>query len=158
MNRLTIALIIATTAGLTLAPVAGQANPAAKAKPAAKKSKPSQAAPTSAPQQAAKSWLALTDAGKYAESWRAASPTFQAKITQAQWVSAVQSAREPLGKAGKRTLKSGQHTALLPGVPPGDYAVLAYATDFEKKGAATETVILTHDADGKWRVTGYFIK
>lgn len=128
------------------------------AKPVAKKSKPPQAAPASAPQQAAKSWLALTDAGKYAESWLAASPTFQAQVTQDQWAGAAQSVRDPLGKVQKRTLKSGQRTTTLPGVPPGDYALLSYATDFAKKPAATETVILTHNTDGKWRVSGYFIK
>jgi len=58
----------------------------------------------------------------------------------------------------KRTLKSGQHTSTLPGAPAGDYALLAYSTDFAKKASATETVILMHDPDGKWRVSGYFIK
>jgi hypothetical protein len=128
------------------------------AKPAPKKSKPRPAAPASAPQQAAKSWLALTDAGKYAESWQAASPTFQSQVTQDQWTGAAQSVRDPLGKVQKRTLRSGQHTHTLPGAPAGDYAVISYATDFAKKPAATETVILTHDTDGKWRVSGYFIK
>ncbi len=128
------------------------------AKPMPKKSKPPQAAPASAPQQAAKSWLALTDSGKYAASWQAASPTFQAQLTQDQWAGAVQPVRDPLGKVQKRTLRSGQRTTTLPGVPAGDYAVLSYAIDFAKKPAATETVILTHDPDGKWRVSGYFIK
>jgi len=151
MNRLTTAAL-AAVAALLLAPAAGQA------KPAAKKAKPVRPAPASAPQAAAKSWLALTDAGKYAESWSAASPTFQSQVTKDQWAAAVLSARGPLGKLQKRTLTSGQRASSLPGAPPGDYSVLVYTTDFEKKGTATETAILTRDADGKWRVSGYFIK
>lgn len=151
MNRLMTAAVAATAAFL-LAPVAGQA------KPAAKKAKPAPSAPVSAPQAAAKSWLALVDAGKYAESWSAASPTFQSQVTKDQWASAAGAVRGPLGKIQKRTLTRGQRASSLPGVPPGDYSVLVYAADFEKRGAATETAILTRDADGKWRVSGYFIK
>ena len=148
----------AALALIALAPVLLFPPVTCQGKPATKKPKPPQAAPASAPQQAAKSWLALTDAGKYAESWQAASPTFQSQITQDQWVSAAQSVRGPLGKVQKRALRSGQHTHTLPGAPAGDYALLAYTTDFAKKAGATETVILTHDTDGKWRVSGYFIK
>jgi len=143
---------------LAVAPVLLLLSAVCQAKPAAKKSKPPLAALASAPQQSAKSWLALTDAGKYAQSWQAASPTFQGQITQDGWAGAAQSVRDPLGKVQKRTLKSGQHTSTLPGAPAGDYALLAYSTDFAKKASATETVILMHDPDGKWRVSGYFIK
>lgn len=157
MSKLTAIVLVGLAPALLLPSVMCQAKPAAK-KSTPQKSTPHQAAPASAPQQAAKSWLALTDAAKYAESWQAASPTFQTQVTIDQWASAAQSVRGPLGKAGKRTLKSGQHTGTLPGVPPGDYAVLLYTTDFAKKAGATETVILTHDTDGKWKVSGYFIK
>lgn len=131
---------------------------AAQAKPSPQKLKAPVTAPVTAPQQATLSWLALTDSGKNAQAWEAASPTFQSQVTQSQWAEAAQSVRNPLGKVQKRTLQSGQRTATLPGVPPGDYAVLTYATVFEKKNAAIETVILTHNTDGKWRVSGYFIK
>lgn len=129
-----------------------------QAKPTPKKPAPHPAATVSAPQQAALSWLALIDTAKYAESWEAASPTFQAAVTKDQWVSTVQSVRDPLGKVQSRTLKSGQRTSSLPGAPPGDYSVLTYNTTFEKQGAMVETVVLNHDQDGKWRVSGYFIK
>ncbi len=152
MHKLTVIVFAIAASILVLGAMTCQA------KPVAKKSKSPQAAPVSAPQLAAKSWLALTDSGKYAGSWQAASPTFQAQVTQSQWANAAQSVRDPLGKVQKRTLKRGQHTSSLPGAPAGDYAVLAYNTDFAKKRAATETVILTHDTDGKWRVSGYFVK
>lgn len=111
-----------------------------------------------APQQAARSWLALTDSGKNAQAWEATAPMFQSQVTESQWAAAIQPERTPLGKVKKRTLQSELHTTTLPGAPTGDYAVFTYSTVFEKKNSATETVVMTHDTDDKWRVTGYFIK
>ena len=42
--------------------------------------------------------------------------------------------------------------------PDGNYIVLQYDTLFENKAAAVETVTLSQDSDGQWRVAGYFIK
>ena len=36
-------------------------------------------------QVSAKAWLALTDSGKYAESWNGASTLFKTAITKADW-------------------------------------------------------------------------
>lgn len=152
MKKLTGIMLASAAALLLLGPVPSHA------KPAKKKPAPSKTASVSAPQQAATAWLALVDVGKYAESWDAASPSFQAQVTKEQWVSAVTSARDPLGSLKSRTLKSGQHTDTLPDAPPGHYSVLVYDSNFEKTGASVETVALTQDKDGKWRVLGYFVK
>ncbi|MEI6226699.1 MAG: DUF4019 domain-containing protein, partial [Deltaproteobacteria bacterium] len=52
---------------------------------------------------AAKAWLALVDAGKYAESWEQASSLFRGKITKDGWVSAI-SQRGSFGKLRERKL------------------------------------------------------
>jgi len=109
-------------------------------------------------QTSAQSWLALTDAGKYAESWQEGSALFKSAVTQSQWVSAVTSARTPLGKVLSRKLKSATYTKTLPGAPDGEYVVIQYDTSFENKKEAVETVTPMLDKDGKWRVSGYFIK
>lgn len=36
--------------------------------------------------------------------------------------------------------------------------VIQYDTDFEHKSGAVETVVPNLEKDGKWRVSGYFIK
>lgn len=46
----------------------------------------------------------------------------------------------------------------LPGVPDGEYVVFQFATAFEQKEAAIETVVTVKDTDGSWRVGGYFVK
>jgi hypothetical protein len=57
-----------------------------------------------------------------------------------------------------RKLKSKQYTKNLPGAPDGECVVIQYETTFEKKQSAIETVTPMLDKDGKWRVSGYYIK
>jgi hypothetical protein len=67
-------------------------------------------------------------------------------------------ARAPLGKVLSRTLKSATYATSLPGAPDGEYVVVKFDTSFEKKQSAIETVTPMKDPDGRWRVSGYFIK
>jgi hypothetical protein len=109
-------------------------------------------------QQSAESWLALVDAGKYAESWQVASQLFKAAVTLEQWQNALRASRDPFGKVLSRKVKSASYTKTLPGAPDGEYVVIQYESSFEHKQAAVETVTPMMDKDGKWRVSGYYIK
>jgi hypothetical protein len=109
-------------------------------------------------QQSSDTWLALVDAGKYADSWQEASQIFKAAVTKEQWQSALRGSRDPLGKLLSRKVKSATYTKTLPGAPDGEYVVIQYESSFEHKQSAVETVTPTLDKDGKWRVSGYFIK
>ncbi len=46
----------------------------------------------------------------------------------------------------------------LPGAPDGEYVVIQYRSEFENKSNAVETVTPMRDADGEFRVSGYFIR
>jgi hypothetical protein len=120
---------------------------------AAAQAKPEQLAQTSA-----ESWLALTDSGKYAQSWDEAAQFFKAAITRDKWQDALHAVRDPLGKVVSRKFKSANYTKSLPGAPDGEYVVIQYDTSFEHKQTALETITPMLDKDGKWRVSGYFIK
>ncbi len=109
-------------------------------------------------QQSADAWLVLVDSGKFADSWQEASQLFKAAVTKEQWQGALHGVRDPLGKVLSRKLKSATYTKTLPGAPDGEYVVLQYETSFENKQSAVETVTPMLDKDGKWRVSGYFIK
>jgi len=109
-------------------------------------------------QQSAESWFALVDSGKYAESWQEASSMFKAHVTKEQWQSMLRASRDPLGKVTSRRLKSATYTKTLPGAPDAEYVVIQYASSFEHKQSAAETVTPMLDKDGEWRVSGYFIK
>ncbi len=114
--------------------------------------------PEEVAQKSAEAWLALTDSGKYAESWDEASSMFKSAVTRQQWVDALNSVRSPLGKVLSRTLKSATYTKSLPNAPAGEYVVILYNTSFENRKDLVETVTPTLDKDGKWRVSGYYIK
>lgn len=107
---------------------------------------------------ASKAWLRLVDEGKYPESWDQAAQYFKNAITRQQWSTSLESVRSPLGKVLSRDLKSKQYTKTLPGAPDGEYVVIQYETSFNNKKHAIETLTPMLDKDGKWRVSGYYIK
>ena len=109
-------------------------------------------------QQSSDAWLALVDSGKYADSWDEAAQMFKAAVTKDQWQSALGQVRTPQGKVLSRKLKSATYTKTLTNAPDGEYVVILYDTNFEHKQGAAETVVPMLDKDGKWRVSGYFIK
>lgn len=103
-------------------------------------------------------WLALVDAGKYQESWQQAAEFFKNAVDQNQWESSMIAYRKPLGNVLSRELIFKKYTNTLPGAPDGEYVVIQYKTSFENKASAVETVTPMLDTDGKWRVSGYYIK
>lgn len=107
---------------------------------------------------ASSAWLSLVDGENYIESWNQAAGLFKAALTKEQWQTAVKAVRAPLGKVMVRKLKSKEYTKTLPGVPDGEYVVIQYETMFENKKSSVETVTPMLDKDGKWRVSGYFIR
>lgn len=109
-------------------------------------------------QASAESWLAVVDSGKYADSWDQSASMFKSHVTKEQWQSMVGPVRDPLGKVLSRKLKSATYKTSLPGAPDGQYVIVQFETAFEHKQAAEETITPMLDKDGKWRVSGYFIK
>ena len=109
-------------------------------------------------QQSAQKWLDLIDSSEYAASWSEAAPYFQNNITSEEWEKTLQGVRQPLGETVSRQLESKQYMTSLPGSPDGEYVVIQYNTVFDNKQSAIETVTPMLDKDGRWKVTGYFIK
>jgi len=107
---------------------------------------------------ASQTWLALVDQGNYSGSWEEAAEYFRAAVTVEQWQRSMRAFRESLGRVVSRKLKSKHYTKTLPGAPDGEYVVIQYETSFENKKSAIETITPMLDKDGKWRVSGYYIK
>ena len=108
--------------------------------------------------KASQSWLELIDTGKYDVSWEEAALYFKNTIKKEDWLSTIKGVREPFGKVVKRTFKSKQSVESMPGAPDGDYVIIQYDTVFENKKSAVETIVPMLEKDGKWRVSGYFIR
>ncbi|MBW2039291.1 MAG: DUF4019 domain-containing protein [Deltaproteobacteria bacterium] len=108
--------------------------------------------------KAAQSWLTLVDAERYGESWDEAAEFFKTAVSKEQWQQTMQALRRPLGKNISRELKSKRYCTSLPGAPDGEYVVIQFRASFENKKSAIETVTPMVDRDGKWRVSGYYMK
>jgi Protein of unknown function (DUF4019) len=109
-------------------------------------------------QAAALAWLQLVDAGNYSASWDAASSFFRQHVSQSQWQTAAANARAPFGALKSRKLQSARFTRTVPGAPDGQYVIVTYASTFENKAGAVETLTPMADVDGAWRVSGYYIR
>jgi len=103
-------------------------------------------------------WLEVVDGADYALSWQEAAAFFREAISEAQWEASLKTVRTPLGKVLSRKVLSAEYATSLPGAPDGEYVVIQFETSFENKKDAVETVTPMKDADGKWRVSGYYIK
>ena len=103
-------------------------------------------------QAAAQDWLALMDAGDYAQSWAAGSAWFQRAVTQDEWVKTSEKVRRPLGQIIARRFVSTKSAA------GGARMELRYASSFAALPRATETVLLMREDSGDWKITGYLIR
>ena len=106
----------------------------------------------------AQQWVGEVDHAQYAASWDDAAQVFRQAISKPNWEQAVTAARAPFGALEKRELVSASYAEQLPGSPPGKYVVIQYRAHFVGGKTATETVTPMKDADGSWRVAGYYIK
>ena len=107
--------------------------------------------------RAAEKWIAVIDAGDYAFSWQEASDVFQAAVPRKRWVDNLPQIRGPLGPVITRTVDTVGFIENQPGANEEQNAVVRFKTSFENFKSATETVMLTPDKDGRWRVMGYYI-
>jgi len=107
---------------------------------------------------AAQAWLPLVDAGKYDESWTASAKAFQNGVSQQSWAASAKAVRGPLGALVSRQVQSAQYTTSVPGAPDGKYVIIQFNAVFANKAQAVETVTPMQEADGSWRVSGYYVR
>jgi hypothetical protein len=109
-------------------------------------------------ERAARNWLALADATDAAGTWAAAASLFRNAVPEGEWARSLNAVRAPLGPVVARNLRTARAATELPGAPDGEYVVLEFDTQFARKRVAVETVTPMRDADGAWRVSGYYIR
>ena len=107
--------------------------------------------------KAAQSWLAEVDKEEYAKSYDDAAKYFKNAVTKQKWEQTIGAVRKPLGTVSSRKLKNATYTTTLPGAPDGKYVVIQFNTSFSNKKDSVETITPMFD-DGKWKVSGYYIK
>ena len=95
---------------------------------------------------------------KFTESWNETAKVFQSAISAEVWKATLESLREEMGKVLTRTILSKEYATELPGAADGEYVVIQYQTVFENKQNSVETITPKKEADGVWRVSGYYIR
>ncbi len=106
---------------------------------------------------AAQQWLALVDSGDYGQSWDNADALFQQKISRQQWESTL-GGGSAYGSVVSRQLTSATPDNNIPAAPAGKFVVIQFHTKFANSPALIETITLTQEPNGQWRVAGYFVK
>ncbi len=166
MRNSYIALVTLATLAVTASLPAGCSSSSSAPAPGADDPSTTNPAPPSAgggsgtagAERAADAWLALVDGGRYPESWDTAAAFFRGALPRDQWSTQVGAVRGPLGAMRSRRQRSATAATTLPGAPDGSYVVIQYDSSFANKASAIETVTPMLDADGQWRVSGYYIR
>jgi hypothetical protein len=108
--------------------------------------------------EATNRWLAIVDAGNLADSWKDTAAVIKLGVTETDWVVDLNAIRGKVGKATMRELKNAQFSTTVRGAPlTGEYVTISYLTKFALAPIATETLIVSKEADGVWRIAGYNI-
>ncbi len=105
----------------------------------------------------ARDWLALTDDFQAVSSWEAAADSFK-DISSGEWGNLLKRYRVPYGHVRNRGNKTATWTRDYPGHPGEEIVVMEFTTEFENNLSAIETVKVTHQAGGSWKVFAYYIK
>ena len=109
-------------------------------------------------QASARAWLKDADANDAAATYTNAAARFRAALSQEQWAAALTKTRTEFGPSVRRTIAVTELPQPGSGTPPGDFVVIRFRSEFEKRPQAVETVTLEREADGKWRVVGYLMR
>ncbi len=121
------------------------------------KANPQEVQAVKAATAAAEQWLKIIDAGSYGQSWEEMATLAKSAVTRDQWIKDA-APLKLFGSVQSRKLLSAKYTTSLPGAPDGQYVTLQFQTAFANKKQALETVTPMKDKDGRWRVSGYFVK
>ena len=102
--------------------------------------------------RSARDWLALVDAGRWEDSYRAPAGSFRSLNTVDVWSNVSEHVRVPLGAMVSRADLSQDWVP----APPHGYEMVKFRTSFANRPNVTETLTLVREG-GAWRVSGYTI-
>jgi hypothetical protein len=107
---------------------------------------------------AATAYLSQIDMEQWDGVWSSAAPCMKQMIAQPEFISGVHASRAIFGVPIKpRVAASYAFPESIEGMPPGQYGVVFYSTDFSKIGEVEEQVVLCKKSDG-WRLAGYWVE
>ncbi|HSR57040.1 MAG TPA: DUF4019 domain-containing protein [Candidatus Binataceae bacterium] len=106
---------------------------------------------------AAQNWLAMIDAGKYADAWQNSDDAIKSVGSKEQFATMMGRTRAPLGKVQSRAVQQKAYAKDPQNAPPGEYVQVHFNTAFENAKSAIELVTLKKQSDGSWKVGQYSV-
>ncbi|MCL2485286.1 MAG: DUF4019 domain-containing protein [Endomicrobia bacterium] len=105
-------------------------------------------------------WLAKLDNGWFMQAYDELAGFAKERITSEQWQNDMTTFRRPLGSSNSRKEIFAFYQSEFPDAPKGDFIVIQYGTLFEAapRSVVVESVTLMKQEDGRWSVSGYFMK
>lgn len=107
---------------------------------------------------AAVDFLKLVDAGKYEEARKEGATLLKERVTLNDWVGKLAGVHDSLGQALERKQVETSYATTAKDSPDGEYVMITYSTQYQRKVSVNETVIVMIDKNRGWRVAGYFFK
>jgi hypothetical protein len=105
---------------------------------------------------AARTFVFTLDAGKYEASWMQFAPEIQKTLTKLTYAASVGLMRSGLGDIKERKSIGLRFIKDLKGAPPGIYAALFLASDFQRVSGQEKVILMK--SQGKWLLVGYFFE
>ena len=102
--------------------------------------------------QAARAWLALSDEGRWYDSWLGTAASFRQSNTAEQWAAVAKQVRLPLGAVVSRTMLSQESVP----APPAGVKVVKFRTSLANRAGIIETVSLAREGSD-WKVVGIYL-
>lgn len=104
----------------------------------------------------ARTFVLTLDAGKYDASWMQFAPEIQKTLVKLSYVTSIGVMRLGLGDIKERKPIGLKFIKDLKGVPPGSYAALFWASDFQRVSGQEKVILMK--SQGKWLIVGYFFE
>jgi hypothetical protein len=107
---------------------------------------------------AAMDFFQLIDKADYEAARKEGATLLKERETLIGWIDKLNGVRNSLGPAIDRKQIAVVYTTTAKDSPEGEYVMLTFTSQYQKKIAVTETVIVMLDKNRGWRVAGYFFK
>jgi len=108
-------------------------------------------------QVAAAGWLVLLDRRDWGRAWETSGSMFRTSVPLPAWMDGIPKLRDPMGALVERVPGESVYKTTLEGRPDGEYVTSLFQTKFASR-EVEEVVTTVHEADGRWRVTGYLTR
>lgn len=105
----------------------------------------------------AETFAATIDSQDYQGAYLSGSALFRLTYPQSEWIDKSERTGKLLGKAQQRKLKAVRAVSTYPGLPDGDYLLVYFEVQTERKDKAAE-VMLVGQVGSTWQVCSYSIR